>query len=540
MAASEHIHGNDDDAVREPESPEERSALKRNIAFTLALLVVLGAAIAIVQVDASVNESNTARETTRVAVRAMRANVVADTVADLEPVLQSEREFLPFRRPLTAGEPTLATAAGLPPQSAASAAGSLHAAELAVPDLGVGRLISPLQIEAQRLVLKQRALATTRITWNTRSTQYTTVIAVLAVALFLVGFGLVVEGPIRKSAYALGLAVAIFAAGWTAWIYHLPIPGTKDGAIAAVARAAVLTSNGSYRAALADYDQALTIDRDYAAAYTGRARARLLAANPDYPTTRAVTDVGEHTTAGAVSDVKHALELGDRDILNFDLLALTAFYTDRYDEAAGAVDQAVGINPKVPDVWLLKSAAEAALGEQASAAASLERALALLRGTVPSQRTRLLTSTYLSYLAWVERYVPSRSRAARRLADHVVAAETAFTLGRKLSLAQPDSGTVSVDGLRFIQRHKLVLQLRWRNLPAGTTLTVLGYEKPLARGAWTQPAALALFANVAGSGRRTIAVPLKRVCEPAQVRADVYLNGAPTLSRLGPGVRATC
>ena len=66
----------------EPAEPEEeRDPLKRRIAVTLAVVVLLGGGLAILQTDASVQESNTARETTRVAVRALRANVSLNTVA---------------------------------------------------------------------------------------------------------------------------------------------------------------------------------------------------------------------------------------------------------------------------------------------------------------------------------------------------------------------------------------------------------------------------------------------------------------------------
>jgi tetratricopeptide (TPR) repeat protein len=522
----------------EPEAPEPRDRLKQQIALTLSVLVVLGAGMAILQVRASSNESNTARETTRTAVEAMRANVVADTVAGLAPQLEAERAFLPFRRPLTPGAPSLAGAAGIP-TSKAQVAGSLRVAQQAVPDLGAGKLLPGLQTEAERLTLKQRALATTRITWNDRSTQYTTVIAVLAVAIFLVGFGLVVGGPIRGSAYLLGVAVGLFAAVWAAWIYFLPIPSTPDSAIRAAARGAVLSGDGDYRAALAQYDAALRAKNDYATAYSGRARARLLAANPDYPVTRAVTDLSGRSIAEALLDAGKAHRLDSRDILATSVVALMSFYRGDYKQALSATDAAIGINPKVPDLWLLKSAIEVALGDQAAASAALAHGVGLLRGAGPSQRTRLLASTYLSYMAWIERHDPAHAVAARKLANQVVSVETAFTLGRALPKQAPARGTVSVTRLRYAAG-KLMLRLRWAGLPAGTALSGIGYERPLPQGAWTQPPDLALFATVAGSGERTIAVPLQRACKPTSVRVDVYLNGTPTLSRTGPGVPATC
>ena len=525
-------------AAPDPDGSEGRDRLRRHIALTLAALVVLGAGLAILQVDASAKESNSARDTTRTAVQAMRANVVADMVGGLAPQFQAERDFLPFRRPLTANAPSLAEAAGLPSPTGPTAA-SVRAAQLAVPDLNVGKLLPSLEVAAQRLTLKQHALATTRITWNDRSTQYTTVIAVLAVALFLVGFGLIAQGPIRHSAYILGLAVGIFAAVWGVRIYLQPIPSTPEAAIDAAARGAVLTANGDYRAAIGQYDGALRADDALATAYSGRSRARLLAANPDYRVSGAVTDVSGRATEAALRDARRALKLDKRDVLAFDALAVTSFFRGDHAETVDAADQSIAINPKVPDLWLLKSAAQVALGDQAGATASLDRALSLLHGTEPSQRNRLLAATYLSYLAWIERHVPQQAVAARRLADRVVAVETRFTLGRAVSRRLPARGSASVDGLRYAGG-KLMLRLRWNNLPPGTALSALGYERPLRTGAWTQPAGLALFATVAGSGERDIAVPLEGTCKPTRVRVDVYLNGAPSLSRTGPGVAPTC
>jgi tetratricopeptide (TPR) repeat protein len=525
-------------AAPAPESREERDRFKRQIAISLAILVVLGAGLAILQVRASSNESNTARETTRVAVQAMRANVVAATVAGLAPQLEAERAFLPFRRPLTAGAPSLAQAAGLRP-SAAGTAGSLRVAQQSVPDLGADKLLPTLETEAERLTLEQRALATTRITWNDRSTQYTTVIAVLAVAIFLVGFGLVVGGPIRGSAYVLGVAVGCFAAAWAAWIHFLPIPSTPSSAIRATARGTVLAGSGDYRAALGQYDAAIGRASDYATAYSGRARARLLAANPDYPVTRAVTDLSGRSVAEALRDARTAHRLNGRDILATSVVALMSFYRGDYEQALAATGAAIGINPKVPDLWLLKSAVEVALGDQATARAALARATGLLHGAAPSQQTRLLASTYLSYMSWLERHDPAHAAGARELANRAVAVETAFTLGRTLPKHAPARGTVSVTGLRFADG-KLMLRLRWARLPAGTALTAIGYERPLPAGAWTQPPDLALFATVSGSGERDISAPLRRACKPTRVRVDVYLNGVPALSRTGPGADPTC
>lgn len=84
------------------------------------------------------------------------------------------------------------------------------------------------------------------------------------------------------------------------------------------------------------------------------------------------------------------------------------------------------------------------------------------------------------------------------------------------------------------------MRIRHRNLPRGTALTALAYERALEGGAWSQPTDLALFIDPIGDGERRFSIPLQRRCEPTEVRVDLFVNGAPALSKTGPGVRATC
>jgi hypothetical protein len=465
----------------------DAGTLKRFIALTLSLLAVLGAGLAIAQHDAATKESTTARETTRAAVRALRANV-------------------------------------------AVAAGGVEGR----------RRAEARQVDAARETLRQRALATTRITWNTRSTQYTTVIAVVAAALFFVGYALVVEGPLRPYSYGLGVATGIFAAAWAAWIFHLPIPETPPRAIDAAARATVLSDGGRPGEAVAGFSRAIAADGDYGAAFLGRSRARLLAANPDYPVSGAFTERGDRASRLTIDDAERARALDPgKDLLGPGLIALQAFFAGHMDDAVTATQSALAINPHVPDVWLLRGAAQLARGDRGPGEASLTRGLALAVAGGASERARHLAATTLTELAWVAHDDPARAADARRAADRVVAVETAATLRRPLEATPPPGATVRVTGLRW-SAARLRLRLAWERLPPGTALTAVAYERPLPTGAWTQPSALALFLTVAGRGARDIAAPAARVCRPTAVRVDVFLDGARVGTTTGPGVAPTC
>ena len=217
----------------------------------------------------------------------------------------------------------------------------------------------------------------------------------------------------------------------------------------------MLTSDGDYRGAVAAYDRAIAAHEDFATAYTGRARARLLAANPDYPVTRAFTDSRGSQTAAAVADAQRALDLGGhRDLLGEGLARarrlLPSATTSRRSSSA---DAAIEINPDVPDVWLLKSAAQLALGDDAGADASLTKALRLLDGSDPSQRTRLLAASYLSYLASVAHNEPARAAAGttplgprRRHRDRV----HARTKASRVPSPRPDASGSTTSGSRTV------------------------------------------------------------------------------------------
>lgn len=509
----------------------------RWIAISLAVIVVCGGALAIFQTDAGVNESNTARETTRTAVAALRAGVLEQAGQELERDIEAEGGA--FRRRqgsvVRRAEDDGASAA---PLTIDQLRGSIEPGS-DLPRARTEEEVRELTFDAQRLRLTQAALAETRVTWNDRSTQYTTAIAMLAVALFLVGFSVVLQGPRRTLFYILGVAFALFVFGWAGYIYSLPIPTTSDEAIAATARGAVEAGEGRQADAIAAYTEAIEIDGDYEAPYSGRAISAFLRANPDFRMTGAVTGAGS-ALEEAIADSRRALELGGgRDFLSLTLLSLLSLYAGEYDDAVAVAEEAIAINSQVPDIRLVQSAAEVGRGDAAAARAVLVEALALLSGSDPSERTRGIAAQYVTYLEQVIAASPERTSLARELERRIIEIETGFNLDRPESGGLPGRGSATVQGLRYADG-ELKLRLRWQNLPPDTALTAIGFERPTPGGAWVQPRDLALFRTVSGSGEQAISVPLDRACTPTRVRVDVYLGGAPAGSFTGPGGPATC
>ena len=218
----------------------------------------------------------------------MRANVVAATSRTRDRSSRPRRDFLPFRRPLDRGHPE--PRRGRRPATAAGP-GSRGAAHRAArrPDARHGADAHPAAGERATADAEAAALATTRITWNDRSTQYTTVIAVLAAALFLVGFGLVVEGSIRRCLLRPGRRGRPLRRR----VGRLDLPAADPVHSGRGDRRGRARRGAQRRRALPCRARASTIGRSRPTAvtpspYTGRSRARLLAANPDYPATQSL------------------------------------------------------------------------------------------------------------------------------------------------------------------------------------------------------------------------------------------------------------
>ena len=475
-------------------SDSKDGSLGRWIAVSLAAIAVIGAGIGVLQTRASVDESNTARETTRTAVGALRAGVSLKGAMLLEQDIRAESRSLSRQQDYLARDSGTGTDA-----LGADELRSILPAGGELPGARTPREINRLAYESERLSLRQSALAETRVTWNDRSTQYTTAIAVLALALFLVGFSLVLAGRRRLVFYVFGMVVAVLAVGAATRIYLAAVPETPDDAIAATAAGKVASDEGNQQRAIRLLDEAIELDGDFAAPYSRRAVARARQANPDFEKTGAFTGSDAALTAARI-DAERALELGgNRDLLAFSFLALSALYEGEYEKSIEAANGAIALNSEVVDLRFIKSAAEVGLGDTEAAIASLRAASELLDGSDASERTRGLIANYVTYLEQVADNDPERAATVRRIEQRIFATETEFTLDRELSRELPGKGTVDVQDLRY-ENGEFRLGIRWQDLPAGTAVTLIGFERPAPGSAWVQPRDLSLFRTLGGSG----------------------------------------
>lgn len=502
-------------------SNEADARYRRRVGTLLAVLAVATGFVTVIETRAATNESFYARETTRTGVEAMAANVTAAAAVGVEVDLHAEQVAL-------AASPLL---------SADARATDLATA--AVDDRAVQPELTRLLLDTQRLSLKQAAQAETRVTWNNRASQYGTVITTLGVALFLVGFTLVLGRKIRPPVLLPGLLLAVYCLGWTAWIWHREIPDTPPAAIEATAAGNVGVAEARYADALAEFDKAIKRDSDYPEAFSGRSAAGFLAANPDYLTTGAVTDVTSEMFKRSVDDAADGVELSQgRDFLSVYLESLTAFYAGDYETTVATAEEAIPLNPLAAQVYFLEAAAQLALGDVDAAVASVDAGVKILDPQEASQANRILVADFVNELEQVRHAVPERAADVDTAITDIALAEAELVFESVTGTA-PAGAVFDVSTLDW-KDGELAVKAEYRGLPPDTPISAYIYERPAEGGAWVQPFDFAVFGKLSGDGSIDSSIAAPRHCAPTELRLDVYAQGALVDSTVRPGVAATC
>ena len=518
------------------ESTGERR-YRRRIGVLLAVLALLGAWISVLQTNAATNESRTTREATRLAAEAQTARVVDGGVqAGLEQVA-AETDVFALRDAFNIS-PEAAAAAGaeLDPERAQA---RVDAGQALVDDAldGDSERVTEISEEARRLSLEQRAVVDQRITWNARASQYETVLTTLAIAIFLIGFTMVVGPKIRPPFVGPGLLLAAFCFGWAIHIYLKPIPEVDLPAIDATAAGQVALAQGRADDALDDFDAAIDASDTYAPAFAGRGLARLVVANPDLLTSLAITDQSPQVIDAAVADLDRAFELGAaKDAQSVAIAALARIVGEDWDAAAALLEEAVGEQERTPGLELWRSAVAVAQDEPSTAEDWLERAADQMTAMQGTDSNRTLAAQYLTLLEFVGDSEPSRAELADRFVDEAVLM-IARTVGADPSEPPPADATVQIVQAAFADEVTTV-ELARTGIPAGTSVVIAGYERPAPGASWVQPAAL-FYAGPSGDGG-VVEVRTPQVCAPVEFRFDLYVNGVPTDSATSPGGSPTC
>jgi tetratricopeptide (TPR) repeat protein len=521
-----------------PDAPgvDEDATYKRRVAVLLAALAVGGAWIGILQVNAAVHEANTARETTRMAVRAQASAVVEDAVLRLREQVDAEAGTLTSRPTYTLDPSQIPELAGLDPRERRAAA----QAEIRRALRRDPAALQDLRRTARRQSLTRAALTDERIAWKAQAAQYRTVLTTLAVALFLVGFTLVLAPGIRAVVLVPGLALAAYCFGWAVVIDVRPVPSTPPDAIAHTAEGQVLLADGRTAQAITAFDAAVAADPAYVTAYEDRALAHFLAANPDFFATGAITDTDSAAFRAALRDVRRALDLGgDQDVTTLAVAGVLAFADGDLDAAANRLTSAVGLNERAPGIGLYLSAVETARGNDAAADRWRDRALGELDAGERGSRTRQLAAAYVTALEWIAHELPGRAGAAMRQRDEAIALEMSAVFGESMSGVAPADATIDVDRIT-VADGAVRFDLDVGGVAPGDPVAVLVFERPTPDGPWVQPPAESYVGPFRIRDGPTPRVPVDRDCLPTAFRVDLYVRGARADSATAPGTDASC
>ncbi len=518
------------------EAGEDR--YRRRVGIVLALLAIIGAWIAVLATDAATAESTTARESTRLAVEAQSADVLAKGLESSKRQIVAEVEAI-GSKPIFADPVEVAGNLGIevdPTRASQRVAAAEDAVSSAIATDGPG--VTALSETAAELGLEQKATVEARIAWNAKASQYETVLTTLAIAVFLVGFTLVIGRRLRPPVAIPGVALAVFCIGWAGVIYSHEIPSVDPVAIEATAKGQVALQEDRAQDAIGHFTVALDAEPDYLPALRGRALATLVQTNPDVLDTMAVTDTSQATLQPAVLDMAHAMANGgDEDAQVLAVASLARTLSGEWEQARTTLDEAIELNPVGVELYLWRAAVAVALGDTDDAESRLREASERF-ADLDADRRRELVAQFLTVLEIVAVTEPERAADAEAIARQVIATATENAVGRPLEPGgSPDAGFEVLQA--DFADDSTSLRFGWEGIDEGAAVSVIGYERPAPDAGWVQPGEL-FYAGALPADGAGVTIDTPRSCAPVEYRFDLYVEGEFVESLTAPGVAPTC
>jgi tetratricopeptide (TPR) repeat protein len=371
---------------------------RRAVAVIVVLITLLGSVVAYLQAVESNEEDRAARDAQRDAVAGLGSQVdaSADFAADLR--IGSELEVQVQRQAINAAR--VNNSVGQPDADA-----DVHRA--AVDRHGVIRDVltqltpvdpsDPATVaqdfaagneSADAARLRQAVEADRANDHGGKADSYVAVLTVLAVALFLLGLSLTVQGRSRYVLAAPGVAIAVVCIGWTALISAREVTSVSEGAVQAAAEGQRLQDAGDFEGAIAAFDEAIDDSPDFAAAYARRAGARFQQGSAQIGQTGFISLTSDEALEDALGDLDRALELGaGDDVVSVGDAGFFHFLDGDFERSAQLSQQALDLNDQLPQIWFNLGVARVAQGDERAAARAYREGRELLED-VPDAGTR--------------------------------------------------------------------------------------------------------------------------------------------------------
>jgi tetratricopeptide (TPR) repeat protein len=369
---------------------------KRAIAVAVVLITFFGSVVAYLQAVESNKEDVAAREAQRDAITGLGEQVDASSqlAADLRISTavdaQLQRQVLAATRVAAFEEGAAESPAALAGRRFAEVAAAL--APLTPIDLAdlttfdaerAGLFEGP---DAARL--RQSVEADLANDHGDKADSYVAVLTVLAVALFLLGLSLTVQGRSRFVLVIPGLVIALTCVAWAAYIRSGDVTRVSERAVQEVAEGRRLLNAGDIDAAIEAFDEAIDDSPQFAAAFALRSSARFLQGSPQLGQTAFRSITSEEALEDAIDDLDSALALGaDTDVNTVAEGGFLRFLDGDFDRSIELSSQALELNDRLAPVWFNLGVAHVARGDEDEAERAYEDGLDVLE-EVPDEATR--------------------------------------------------------------------------------------------------------------------------------------------------------
>jgi tetratricopeptide (TPR) repeat protein len=247
------------------------------------------------------------------------------------------------------------------------------------------RLLANRTRDAVRMEALQDAANEVGEAWSGQSTTYTAVLAILAVALYLLGFSLTIGVRRAKQLFAVvGVALVFVAGGWTVSQVATSPRAAPDEAADAYADGMVALDtafdDAGWRTAAEHLTRAIDLRPTFARAYLGRATAEFALGSPQQNGFLSV--VTDEALATSSDDLARAYELGLDDTALVADLGFQRFLQGirgdgaRLEEGIAFSRQAIARNDADPVVHFNLAVALLAAGQVDEARAAYQDAIA--------------------------------------------------------------------------------------------------------------------------------------------------------------------
>jgi tetratricopeptide (TPR) repeat protein len=356
---------------------QEAPAYKRAVALIVVLITLFGSIVAYWQAVESNKEDVAARDAQRDAITGLGSQVDASAAFAADLRIGSELDVQLQRQALNAGR--VATFGDDPDSDLHLAAAERFAAvRTAIAGLTPLDPGDPSSISddaaagnesADAARLRQLVEADRANDHGSNADSYVAVLTVLAVALFLLGLSLTVQGRSRNVLAAPGVAIALVCVGWTAIIASRGATDVSEQAVRAAAEGQRLQDAGNFEGAIEAYDAAIEDSPDFAVAFARRADALFAQGSAQIGQTGFISITSPEALEAALEDTETALELGaGDDVVTLADAAFLFFLDGDFDRSAQLSSDALDLNDQLAQVWFNLGVAEVAQGNEREAA----------------------------------------------------------------------------------------------------------------------------------------------------------------------------